>query len=103
VVHLGGESSKTVKRLSMSSSGSQLTLWADARRVPLLPQTSRLRRGVLRDECEAQWHRLRAFLARRRHDPDSLAKAEESQILVAAAGQAWHDTNGGLTCPPKPW
>jgi GT2 family glycosyltransferase len=103
VVHLGGESSKTVKRLSMSSSGSQLTLW----RMRAAFLYYRKHHGFTGAFCamnsEAQWHRLRAFLARRRHDSDSAAKAEESRILAAAAEQAWHDTNGGLICPPKPW
>jgi GT2 family glycosyltransferase len=102
VVHLGGESSKTVKRLSMSSSGSQLTLW----RMRAAFLYYRKHHGFAGAFCamnsEAQWHRLRAFLARRRHDPDSLAKAEESQILVAAAGQAWQTPMAASPARPNP-
>jgi GT2 family glycosyltransferase len=103
VVHLGGESSKTVKRLSMSSSGSQLTLW----RMRAAFLYYRKHHGYAGAFCakntEALWHRLRALLALRRKDADSEAKAEESKLLVAVARQAWRDTDAGLTCPHKPW
>jgi GT2 family glycosyltransferase len=103
VVHLGGESSKTVTRLALSNAGRQLTLW----RMRAAYLYYRKHHGFAGAFCamnaEAQWHRLRALLARRRHDPESLAKAEDSRLIVAAARQAWRDTGGGTVCPPKPW
>jgi GT2 family glycosyltransferase len=103
VVHLGGESSKTVKRLSLSSSGSQLTLWRMRAAYLYYRKHHGLAGALCAMNTEAQWHRLRALLAHRHSDPDSMAKAEESQVILAAAHQAWRDTHGGLTCPPKPW
>jgi GT2 family glycosyltransferase len=103
VTHLGGESSKTVKSLALSSSGRQLTLW----RMRAAFLYYRKHHGFTGAFCamnaEANWHRLRAFLNRRHHDEQSIAKAEESQLLVATAHQAWLDTESGVTCPPKPW
>jgi GT2 family glycosyltransferase len=73
VIHLGGESSKTLKRLSISSSGRQLTLW-------------RMRAAFLYYRKYQGF--AGAFAALRHKDPDSLAKAEEAQLLVATARQA---------------
>jgi GT2 family glycosyltransferase len=103
VVHLGGESSKTVTRLSMSSSGRQLTLWRMRAGYLYYRKHHGFAGAFCAMNAEAQWYRLRALLARRRRDPNSLAKAEDSQLMVAAAQQAWRDTRGGLICPPKPW
>ncbi|HKD68681.1 MAG TPA: glycosyltransferase family 2 protein [Candidatus Binataceae bacterium] len=103
VVHLGGESSKTVTRLSMSSSGRQLTLWRMRAGYLYYRKHHGFAGAFCAMNAEAQWYRLRALLARRRRDPNSLAKAEDSQLMVAASQQAWRDTRGGLICPPKPW
>jgi len=103
VIHLGGESSKTVKRLSMSSAGSQLTLWR--MRSALLYY--RKHHGVVGARVamaeEVLWHRLRAWRNGRRTDPEGRAKAEESRAIVALMAQAWRETDGGTVSPPRPW
>ena len=103
VVHLGGESSKTLKRLSISSSGRQLTLWRMRGAFLYYRKYHGLAGAFCAMNAEALWHKLRAFVVLRHKDPDSLAKAEEARLLVATARQAWRDTDAGLTCPPKPW
>ena len=103
VIHLGGESSKTVTRLSMSSKGAQLTLWRMRAAFLYYRKHHGLAGAVCAMNLEAQWHRLRALRARSRGSSDDLAKAEESRVLVATAQQAWRETSGGMTCPPRPW
>jgi len=98
VVHIGGESSKSIKRLSLSSSGSQLTLW-------------RMRAGLLYyrkhhgwigawliRQMEARWHQLRAL-----KPGQDEARQEESRAICTLMQQAWRETNGGRASPPQPW
>lgn len=103
VVHLGGESSRTVKRLTMSSAGAQLTLWRMRSGFLYYRKnhgwlTARLSRAV-----EGAWHRVRAWRNARRTHPEARAKAEESRAIVALLRQAWDETRGGLESPPRPW
>lgn len=103
VIHLGGESSKTIKRLTFSSSGSQLTLWR--MRSELLYY--RKHHGWLGARAvkalESGWHRLRAWKNGRSADDGRVAKAEESRVIVALKAQAWRETSAGRISPPRPW
>jgi GT2 family glycosyltransferase len=103
IVHLGGESSKTVKHLSLSSSGRQLTLWRMRAELLYYRKHHGLAKAFCAMNVEINWHRLRALAARRSADAESRAKMETSQLVVATARQAWRDTRGGRVCPPKPW
>lgn len=96
VIHLGGESSKTVKSLQLSKSGSQLALW----RMRSEFLYYRKHHGTLAwwiKEIESLWHRLRMRKNR------SSEKAEESQTLVRLLDQAWRETSGGAVSPGRPW
>lgn len=99
VIHLGGESSKTVSHLSLSSSGAQLTLWR--MRSALLYY--RKHHGIqvwAAKAIEQVWHLLRAWKSRapfRRH------KREESLAIVTLLDRAWMDTHGGYESPTQPW
>lgn len=103
VIHLGGASSKTVKQLTLSSAGSQLTLWR--MRSALL--YFRKQHGFLTcwamKNLEIWWHRLRAIKNEFSLNPVNHAKAEESLALVALMKQAWKETQGGKVSPPRPW
>jgi GT2 family glycosyltransferase len=102
VVHLGGESSKSMQHAVRSKSGSQLTLW-------------RLRSGFLYYRkhhgsgawkvraLETGWHAIRFLRNRISRRPDRRQKAKESLTMIAMVGQAWKDTRGGRYSPPKPW
>lgn len=98
--HTGGESSKTLENHDFSSSGSQLTLWR--MRSQLLYYRKHhgalVARGVA--ALESNWHGLRAWRARRQ---GLQRKAEESERTVALMRQAWRETDGGRTSPPRPW
>ncbi len=103
VVHLGGESSKTVKHLEMSSAGSQLTLWR-MRSALLYYRKHHGRRGAwMAKELETRWHALRAGKNAKQPTPDAQIKAKQSAATVALMEQAWRETQGGQVSPPRPW
>lgn len=98
--HIGGESARTVAGASVSSSGSQLTLW-------------RARSGLLYhrknhgwwsawavNRLERGWHTLRGLRAQA---TGQLGKAQESAAHRGLLARAWQDTLGGRVAPPRPW
>jgi GT2 family glycosyltransferase len=103
VVHLGGESSKTVKRLTFSSSGSQLTLWRMRSELLYYRKHHGWMGARGAKALESGWHRLRAWKNRRSDDAARVAKAEESRVIVTLKAQAWKETEGGRVSPPRPW
>lgn len=103
VVHLGGESSKTLKRLSMSSSGSQLTLWRMRAELLYYRKHHGFTGAWLAKELESRWHSMRLKKNSGSEDPERKAKADESAAIVAFMDQAWRETRGGLVSPPRPW
>ncbi len=103
VVHLGGESSKTFKRLTMSSNGSQLTLWRMRSALLYYRKHHGKRAAWLVKKLETGWHSLRARRNTRRNTADATLRAENSAAIVAQMEQAWRETQGGLISPPRPW
>ena len=102
VVHLGGESSKSMENAIRSRMGAQLALW-------------RLRSSYLYYRkhhggaawrimaLESGWHWMRFLRNRVSRRPARREKAAESQTMAALARQAWRETQGGRYSPPKPW
>lgn len=104
VVHIGGESSRTVKRLSMSSSGSQLTLWRMRSELLYYRKHHGFCGAWMAKQMEALWHLLRAWKnGGGEEDEERRAKREESQAVVTLMKQAWQETQGGRVSPPRPW
>lgn len=102
VTHIGGESSRTIERFSLSSSGSQLTLWRMRSALiyyrkhhPLQARAAML--------AEVVWHRIRGFRNGFRSGDDARAKVSESCAVVELYRRAWHETEGGRVCPARPW
>lgn len=102
VVHIGGESSKTIKRLSISSSGAQLSLWR-MRSALLYYRKHHAHKAWLAMLGETLWHRLRRFRNALRNSSEALAKVQESDAVLQLYSRAWQETNGGRVCPPRPW
>lgn len=103
IVHIGGESSKTIRRLSLSSSGAQLTLWR-MRSELLYYRKHHGRSGAWAKKIlESAWHSIRGWRHRNPADLYAEAKREESRAVVQLMRQAWHETRGGLTAPAHPW
>ena len=103
LVHLGGESAKTIKTQKVSNAGSQLVLWRI--RAELL--YFRKHHGALGAWSvmllESWWHRMRALRNSLSQSCEASAKAAEARGTIAAMKQAWADTQGGRLSPPRPW
>ncbi len=102
VVHLGGESSKTVTSLTMSKSGAQLELWR-MRSAFLYYRKHHGALAWLSRHVEAEWHRVRSW--KNLVIPGSVhkVKAQESHKIIQLLNQAWRDTAGGVASPARPW
>jgi GT2 family glycosyltransferase len=102
VVHLGGESSKTVKHLCMSRSGAQLMLWR-MRAEFLYYRKHHGSAAWLAKQIESVWHRLRRWKNSGGADPIRKWKFEDSAATIRLLDQAWRDTAGGRISPVRPW
>ena len=96
IVHLGGESSKTLRQHKMSSAGSQLTLWR-MRSLLLYYRKHHGWQASVAKRSESAWHALRALKNR------GSSKSEESIEIVRLMDRAWKDTRGGHISPAQPW
>jgi hypothetical protein len=102
VVHLGGESSKTVEHLSMSRTGAQIALWR-MRAEFLYYRKHHGPAAWLAKQAESQWHRLRRWKNAGSADPGRTRKCEDATATIALLEQAWLETQGGRTSPAQPW
>lgn len=103
VVHLGGESSKTIEHLTMSSAGSQLTLWRMRSALLYYRKHHGWSGAWLAKALETHWHSLRASKNSRSKVIEGQIKARDSAAIVMLMRQAWRETKGGLISPPRPW
>lgn len=103
VIHLGGESSKTIKEIKLSTTGSQLTLW----RMRSCLLYYRKHHGFLGAfsamSLEIGWHFIRGWKNKIFSTSEGQAKAEESFTMIRLMQQAWSETEGGKVSPPRPW
>jgi GT2 family glycosyltransferase len=102
VIHIGGESSRQIKTLEMSSAGAQLIRWR--MRSTLLYY--RKHHGIaawFAKQLELLLYRLTALRNSLSSDPRRKERAHRNRNLARLMHQAWQDTNGGRTSPPRPW
>jgi GT2 family glycosyltransferase len=102
VVHIGGESSRQVTSLKMSSTGAQLLLWR--MRSTLLYY--RMYHGW--QAHAARWLEVSLYGGRfaRNYfsrDPVRQERSRSSRTHIQLMNQAWNDTRGGTVSPPRPW
>jgi GT2 family glycosyltransferase len=102
VVHLGGESSKTVTSLTMSKSGAQLELWR-MRSAFLYYRKHHGPAAWFTKQIEAQWHTLRRWKNLVSPDAAAKTKAQESKMVIDLLRRAWQETSGGAVSPSRPW
>jgi GT2 family glycosyltransferase len=103
VVHLGGESSKTMIQLQLSSSGTQITLWRMRSRLLYY----RKHHGALGawsamaiENCWTWLRLLRNSISRSEHRRNHVRYL---RATIAIMKEAWADTQGGALSPPPPW
>lgn len=98
VVHLGGESSKTLNK-TLSSTGKQIALWQMRSALLFYRKHYGSVMVHLWWQFEYRWHQLRAW--KNRHS--DAEKVAYSQHWCELLQQAWEDTQGGRVSPPRPW
>lgn len=101
VIHLGGESSKTLtlEQHSLSNSGAQINLWQIRSALLFHHKNFGKMSAWLWWQIEYRWHQVRAWKNRVKQP----AKAAYSQHFCQLLRQAWQDTQGGAISPPRPW
>jgi GT2 family glycosyltransferase len=105
VIHIGGESSRQVKDLELSSSGStQLVLWR-MRSTLLYWRKHHGAQVWLVKWLELALYRLSYLRNRFSRDPQRRlsGRASRSRNLAASMRLAWKETEGGRVSPPSPW
>jgi GT2 family glycosyltransferase len=102
VIHIGGESSRYLKPLEMSSAGAQLIRWR--MRSTLLYYRKHHGAGAWTAKMlEHVFYQLVALRNRFSSDPLRRERVSENRNLIRLLRQAWEDTNGGRISPPRPW
>jgi len=102
VIHIGGESSRQIKTLEMSSAGAQLIRWR-MRSTLLYYRKHHGAQAWLAKIQELAVYRLTEFRNRLSSDPARREKAQRNRNLARLMHQAWADTEGGRVSPPRPW
>ncbi|MBE9563103.1 MAG: glycosyltransferase family 2 protein [Proteobacteria bacterium] len=97
VVHLGGESSKSLSGLEMSTNGKQINLWQLRSTLLYYRKHHGLFITWLWMQLENTWHLLKVWKNIFTH------KTNNSRTIRKLLKQAWHETQGGKISPPRPW
>jgi GT2 family glycosyltransferase len=102
VIHVGGESSRQIKSLEMSSAGAQLVRWR--MRSSLLYYRKHHGNGAwMAKILEQAFYWLTALRNRISSEPSRKARVNRSRNSVRLMQKAWEDTKGGRVSPPRPW
>jgi GT2 family glycosyltransferase len=102
VIHLGGESSKTINAQHFSESGAQLTSWR-MRSALLYYRKHHGAKARLAKHLEGTWYFLRAGKNRISQSMNAEIKREGSAIANQLLNRAWYETQGGTMSPERPW
>lgn len=103
VIHLGGESSKTLEKMTISKSGTQVALWQLRSALLFYRKHHGAGWAWLWMQLENVWHLLRIWKNTFHTHPEQQLKIAYSQNIRQLLQQAWHDTQGGRISPPRPW
>jgi GT2 family glycosyltransferase len=103
VLHIGGESSRQIKDLALSSSGStQLVLWR-MRSTLLYYRKHHGAMVWLAKWLELTLYHLSYLRNRFSRDPQRRLRCQKSRNLAILMKTAWKETRGGRISPPRPW
>jgi len=102
VIHIGGESSRQIKTLEMSSAGAQLVRWR-MRSTLLYYRKHHGSSAWLAKMLELSLYHLTSLRNSLSSDPARRERVARNRNLARLMHQAWADTNGGRTSPPRPW
>ena len=101
VVHLGGESSRTLNTSHFSTSGAQLVLWR-MRSALLYYRKHHGSMAWLARYVEELWYLLR-ICKNAPGGPVMQQRVRESEEMINLIEKAWRETAGGDVSPARPW
>jgi len=102
VIHIGGESSRQIKTLEMSSAGAQLVRWR-MRSTLLYYRKHHGFQAWLAKMLELAFFKTSAIRNSLSSDSNRREKVIRNRNLARLMHQAWEDTKGGRVSPPRPW
>jgi GT2 family glycosyltransferase len=102
VIHIGGESSRQIQSLEISSTGAQLVRWR--MRSTLLYYRKHHGSAAWRSKIlELAMYHLMTWKNGLSSNPSRRERAKQTRGLIQLMHQAWSDTRGGRVSPPRPW
>ena len=102
VVHIGGESSRQLKRLQFSSKAAQIVLWR-MRSTLLYYRKHHGLQARLAKWLETFLYRITVLRNHFSRTPSRQERKHQYRTLIVLMNQAWRETRGGRISPPKPW
>lgn len=102
ITHIGGESSRQLKSLDFSSTASQVVLWR-MRSTLLYYRKHHGPRARLAYWMERSLYGVAMLRNSFTRNPKRVQRKQFFRTQRALLQQAWKDTNGGRTSPPRPW
>jgi len=102
VIHIGGESSRQIKTLEMSSAGAQLIRWR-MRSTLLYYRKHHGAAAWMAKMLELTLYHLTSLRNSLSSDPRRKERGQRNRNLARLMHQAWQDTRGGRISPPRPW
>jgi GT2 family glycosyltransferase len=102
VIHIGGESSRQIKTLEMSSAGAQLIRWR-MRSTLLYYRKHHGFHAWLAKMLELVLYHVTALRNSLSGELRRKERAQRNRNLARLMHQAWADTQGGRVSPPRPW
>jgi hypothetical protein len=102
IIHLGGESSRTLKSLEFSSQAAQVVMWR-MRSTLLYYRKHHGFKAFLAKWQEVSLYWLTVMRNRFARDTWRKVRGRRYGTLIALMHQAWKDTRGGRISPPRPW
>ncbi len=102
VIHIGGESSRQIKSLQMSSSGAQLIRWR-MRSTLLYYRKHHGSAAWFAKLLEQTLYQLTVFRNSLSSSKERRERARHHRNLIRLMDQAWQDTSGGRISPQRPW
>jgi GT2 family glycosyltransferase len=102
VIHIGGESSRQIKTLEMSSAGAQLIRWR-MRSTLLYYRKHHGSAAFGAKYLELALYRLTALRNSLSSDLERKDRVRKNHNLAQLMYQAWQDTEGGRVSPERPW
>ncbi len=102
IIHLGGQSSQTLKQLEFSDGAKQVVLWR-MRSTLLYYRKHHGWQACLAREMEKCLYRITVARNRNSKVPERRNRARSYREMIRLMDQAWRETDGGRVSPPQPW